>query len=147
MDRTFSSVLASLLEDAGIPAHLTSTEGGILVAHASDAARDDHVELTTYRVGRSLVRLSEGVIERNGERITLRPKERSLLRVLLRRANRVVSRADLLREAWGYQPGQQSRTLDTHVLLLRRKLGAEASRLQTVWSRGYLLEAHHIFRG
>lgn len=52
----------------------------------------------------------------------LTTKERDLLAALRRARGRVVTRAELLREVWGYGPDVVSRTLDTHIGTLRRKL-------------------------
>jgi DNA-binding response OmpR family regulator len=74
--------------------------------------------------------------------VALRPKEYELLRALLRRAGRVATRGELLREVWGYQDCVVSRTLDTHVGELRRKLEADPARprhIITVRKTGYRL--------
>ena len=62
------------------------------------------------------------VVTRAGRPVPLRPKEYDLLGALLRHEGRVVGRAELLREVWGYHESVLSRTLDTHVGELRRKL-------------------------
>ncbi len=62
------------------------------------------------------------VVTRAGRPVALRPKEYDLLGALLRHEGRVVGRAELLREVWGYHESVLSRTLDTHVGELRRKL-------------------------
>jgi len=63
------------------------------------------------------------VVRRGDEEITLRPKEFDLLAALVRHRGRVVSRADLLREVWGYAAGTESRTVETHIAALRERLG------------------------
>lgn len=62
------------------------------------------------------------VVRRAGAPVELSPKELALLVALVRRAPCVVSRDELLREVWGYREGVVTRTVDTHVRLLRRKL-------------------------
>ncbi len=54
--------------------------------------------------------------------VQLTTKERELLAALQRASGRVVTRAELLREVWGYGPDVVSRTLDTHIGTLRQKL-------------------------
>ena len=61
-------------------------------------------------------------VTRHGLPVTLRPKEYDLLQALLRRNGAVATRSELLREVWGYHESVLSRTLDTHVGELRRKL-------------------------
>jgi two-component system alkaline phosphatase synthesis response regulator PhoP len=83
-------------------------------------------------------------VTRAGARVTLRPKEYELLRALLRRPGRVATRGELLREVWGYQDCVVSRTLDTHVGELRRKLErdpASPRHILTVRKTGYRLVA------
>jgi DNA-binding response OmpR family regulator len=153
LDRSVTRVLASLLAQVGISASLTNTGRGILVVPLAPESLlgENREAIVAYQVGRVVVRSEDGTIERDGRQVKLRPREWSLLNVLLRRANQVVPRSDLMRDAWGYLPGTQSRTLDTHIGMLRRKLGDDvgdesARRLQTIRSRGYLLEAHPLFR-
>ncbi|MEP6572857.1 MAG: response regulator transcription factor [Gemmatimonadota bacterium] len=81
---------------------------------------------------------------RGGEVVTLRPKEFDLLIALARRRGNVASRNELLREVWGYQDGVFSRTLDTHVADLRRKVErdpAAPEHILTVHRIGYRLQA------
>jgi len=81
-------------------------------------------------------------VTRDGTPVPLRPKEYELLRALLRRAGRVATRGELLREVWGYQDCVVSRTLDTHVGELRRKLEDDPARprhILTVRKTGYRL--------
>jgi len=53
----------------------------------------------------------------------------------------VVSRAELLREVWGYAAGTESRTVETHLAALRQRLGDDQARLIiTVRGAGYRIE-------
>jgi two-component system KDP operon response regulator KdpE len=82
------------------------------------------------------------VITRAGRPVTLRPKEYDLLGALLRREGGVVGRAELLREVWGYHESVLSRTLDTHIGELRRKLEPDPAvprHILTVRKAGYRL--------
>lgn len=80
---------------------------------------------------------------RRGEReLPLRPKEFDLLAALIRHRGEVVSRADLLREVWGYTPDSQSRTVETHLASLREHLGDDPQSpryVMTVRRAGYRL--------
>jgi two-component system, OmpR family, alkaline phosphatase synthesis response regulator PhoP len=81
-------------------------------------------------------------VTRAGESVALRPKEYDLLCALLKRGGRVATRSELLREVWGYQESVISRTLDTHVGELRRKLESDPARprhILTVRKTGYRL--------
>lgn len=82
-------------------------------------------------------------VRRNGETVTLRPKEYDLLIALLQRRGQVASRAELLEEVWGYSGEVYSRTVDTHVAELRRKLennAADPRHILTVRKSGYRIQ-------
>lgn len=74
-----------------------------------------------------------------GKEIPLTATEFRLLRLLLERAGRVQTRGQLLTDVWGYAEDIDSRTVDTHIRRLRRKLGPEADRIETVIGVGYRL--------
>jgi DNA-binding response OmpR family regulator len=79
-------------------------------------------------------------VRRNGSDVLLRPKEYDLLIALLRRNGQVATRAELLEEVWGYSDEVYSRTVDTHVAELRRKLednAADPRHILTVRKTGY----------
>jgi DNA-binding response OmpR family regulator len=81
---------------------------------------------------------------RNGAPVALTPKEFDLLVALLRRRGAVASRAELLAEVWGYSAAVLSRTVDTHIAELRRKLEANPAaprHILTVRKTGYRLES------
>jgi DNA-binding response OmpR family regulator len=81
-------------------------------------------------------------VTRAGVPVPLRPREYDLLLALLARAGGVVTRDALLREVWGYERGVTSRTIDTHMAELRRKLEpdpAHPRHLITVRKSGYRL--------
>jgi two-component system alkaline phosphatase synthesis response regulator PhoP len=81
-------------------------------------------------------------VTRGGIPVELRPKEYDLLQALLRRNGRVATRSELLREVWGYHESVLSRTLDTHVGELRRKLEDDPARprhIHTIRKTGYQL--------
>ena len=82
-------------------------------------------------------------VTRAGTPVVLRPREYDLLLALVRRAGAVATRLELLREVWGYDESVMSRTVDTHMAELRRKLEADPAdptHLLTVRKAGYRLE-------
>ena len=94
------------------------------------------------RFGTVSVDASTRAVLRDGRPVPLRPKEFELLTALLRRDGRVATRVELLREVWGYHESVLSRTLDTHVGELRRKLEldpANPRHILTVRKTGYRL--------
>ncbi|HVR99186.1 MAG TPA: response regulator [Thermoanaerobaculia bacterium] len=74
-----------------------------------------------------------------GREIPLTATEFRLLRLLMERCGRVQTRGQLLSDVWGYAEDIDSRTVDTHIRRLRRKLGPEAERIETVIGVGYRL--------
>ncbi|GAB1341563.1 response regulator transcription factor [Gemmatimonas sp.] len=94
------------------------------------------------RFGRVEVDCGARTVWRDGAVVALRPREFELLLALIRREQRLVSREVLLREVWGYEDDVQSRTVDTHMAELRRKLEPDPSapqHLLTVRKGGYRL--------
>ncbi|MFT7841397.1 response regulator transcription factor [Saccharothrix sp. BKS2] len=82
--------------------------------------------------------LAERRVLRAGEEAHLTPTEFELLVHLAERPRAVQSRERLLSEVWGWQEGTGTRTVDSHVKALRRKLGADL--IRTVHGVGYALE-------
>jgi DNA-binding response OmpR family regulator len=60
--------------------------------------------------------------KKKGKAVRLSPKEFGVLRFLVAREGKVVSRTDLLHEVWGYDRFPTTRTVDNHMASLRSKL-------------------------
>lgn len=74
-----------------------------------------------------------------GKPVRLTSVEFKLLSMLMLRRGRVQSRDRLLNEVWGYESLIDTRTVDTHVRRLRKKLGKAADVIETVRGFGYRL--------
>lgn len=72
-----------------------------------------------------------------GEPLDLTPKEFDLLTVLAGHPGRAYSREYLLQTIWGSEYIGFDRTVDSHVVRLRKKLGELGDRVTTVWGIGY----------
>lgn len=83
---------------------------------------------------------ARGTVTADGQRIDLPPKEFALLRALMERKNRVLTRDELLDLAWGWDYDGTDRVIDGHIKKLRRALGKHADCIKTVVKRGYKLE-------
>lgn len=95
---------------------------------------------SSYEFGGVRVEPATRLVRRGGQTVALRPRETDLLLALLRRQGRIATRTELLREVWGYDPAVVSRTVDTHVAELRRKLEADPANprhILTVRKTGY----------
>lgn len=93
--------------------------------------------------GEVLVDPGSRTVSRRGDAVSLSPKAFDLLLSLVRREGRVASRMELLREVWGYGPLVLSRTVDSHVAELRRRLEDDAANprhIVTVFKVGYRFE-------
>jgi DNA-binding response OmpR family regulator len=94
------------------------------------------------RIGDLAIDFATREVRRGDRVLALRPKEFDLLAALVRRRGAVVSRDALLREVWGYAPGTESRTVETHLAALRQRLGDDPRSpryIATVRRAGYRL--------
>lgn len=95
------------------------------------------------KFGEIEVHTASRTVRRHGEQVTLTPKEYDLLLALIDRRGAVASRSELLTEVWGYSAAVMSRTVDTHIAELRRKLENDLAvprHILTVRKTGYRLE-------
>jgi DNA-binding response OmpR family regulator len=103
----------------------------------SIAAPAHHVNVNGLRIDGASRRVWS-----NTEQVHLTPTEFDLLSCLAARPGTVLSRESLLAEVWGWADASGTRTVDSHVKSLRRKLGADLVR--TVHGVGYALEAGNV---
>jgi two-component system, OmpR family, alkaline phosphatase synthesis response regulator PhoP len=108
------------------------------------------IRLTTLAVRKQIYVFESVVVDfvtmnvtRGGEEVPLTPMELKTLEFMTKHAHQVVSRDDLLHEVWGYQNYSWTRTVDNHILRLRRKLEnnpAEPRHFLTIHGVGYKFE-------
>ena len=113
-----------------------------LAARLEAVLRRSRSQSGLLRLGRSEIDLDGHEIRRDGQAERLLQKEAELLRFLLRRPGQTFSREEILREVWGYEAAPTTRTVDTHVYELRRKLEehpGQPRHLLTVHGVGYRL--------
>ncbi len=94
----------------------------------------------TYEFDGISVNFSTYDVDVRGEGVRLSAKEMELLRFLIRNRGKVLSRDTLLEQVWHYDSDVSTRTVDTHILNLRRKLGDPSRRtryIETVHGVGY----------
>ena len=87
-----------------------------------------------------VVDLRAHTVKRNGVTIGLSPRGYALLTTLIAKPGEVFTRAQLLREIWGYASDVMSRTVDMHIMELRRKLEVDPTNprhFHTVRKTGY----------
>ena len=102
--------------------------------------QDPHEEPEQIAVDELIIDIAERRVTMSSREIELTVKEYDILVMLARRPGRTFSRTFLLERIWGDDYEGTDRTVDTHVVRLRRKLGAFGDRIATVWGVGYRLE-------
>jgi DNA-binding response OmpR family regulator len=104
---------------------------------------DDAAEPVGLAFGDIAIDLVGQVARRGGARIELPSRAFAILKVFARRPGEVVSRDVLLDEAWGYDEAPNTRTVDNHLVKLRRALEDEPDKprwLVTIHGAGYKLD-------
>ena len=90
-----------------------------------------------YSFGDIFVDFLKMEITRTGRTVALTPQEFKVLKYFSQNAERVISRAELLNEVWGYISYPSTRTVDAHILNLRQKLEKDPA------SPEHFLTVHH----
>jgi DNA-binding response OmpR family regulator len=96
--------------------------------------------LNMWMYGDVTISLSAMEVHRSGQLVALTLKQFQTLAYLLKNAGRVISRDELLNEVWGYESYPCTRTVDNHILQLRKKLEDDPARpkhFRTVYGMGY----------
>ena len=96
--------------------------------------------MSRYHFGEVKVDFEKYTATRQGESLTLSPKEFEMLRFLIRHRGNVVTRDRMLDEVWGYEVYPTTRTVDNHILKLRQKIEddpANPKQILTVYGEGY----------
>jgi len=116
-----------------------------LLARATAVLRRSSPALTGERIehGGLEMDLAAHRVRRNGNAIHLGPTEYRLLRYLLERPGRVLSRQQLLEAVWPHSEEIELRTVDVHIRRLRLALG-EPDLIRTVRSAGYSLDGEGV---
>ena len=97
----------------------------------------------TLGFGDVVIDFARQVASKKGQPVELSARAYAILRVFARRPGEVVSRQMLLDEAWGYEAYPNTRTVDNHLVKLRRAIEDEPDRprwLLTVHGVGYKLD-------
>lgn len=104
---------------------------------------------TVLRVGPLELDLIDRAAKRGDRHIDLRPREFQLLKYMMQRSDKLLTRAALLKEVWHYKFVPKTNLVDVHMGLLRRKVdGAnEAPMIRIVRGVGFVLDATPLSRG
>ena len=94
----------------------------------------------TFRIGDALIDANRFLVRAPGEpEQALTVRELGLLKTFAAHPGQVLTRDTLLDAVWGEDYFAASRTLDQHILQIRRKLGASGARIETIRGAGYRL--------
>jgi len=119
---------------------LTGTWNVWLPLDAAKAWLTNSNATDTFEFGGVKGCLSTMEIHRNGRPVTLTSQEFKTLAYLIKNPRRVISRDELLNEVWGYENYPCTRTVDNHILKLRKKLESDPAHpkhFHTVHCVGY----------
>jgi DNA-binding response OmpR family regulator len=135
--RRFDRAAARAAAGHGAPAGSAGfAEPGEATGRTGTAAQDGH---RVIRLGDLEIDEAERRVRRAGAEVHLTPTEFDLLVCFADRPRTVLTRERLLAEVWDWADASGTRTVDSHVKALRRKLGADLFR--TVHGVGYALES------
>ena len=118
------------------PKELLMRINAILVRYQKNNKNNNEV----YTYQNLIMDQNARIVYVNKERIETTPKEYNLLLYLVKNENAVVTREELLSKVWGYDFFGDDRTLDTHMKLLRKKIGEYGKNIITLRGVGYRFE-------
>lgn len=96
-----------------------------------------------YKSGELSIDFAKILVQVKNKPVDLTAKEFELLKALVKAKGKVISRDGLLDLVWGFDAAAEvlTRTIDVHVMTLRKKLKSEGARIVTVKNYGYRFEA------
>jgi len=104
-------------------------------SHTEKASKNDVVVFEGLKIN-----FSSRIVEIDGKREDLSPKEYDLLFYMVSNKNIALTREQLITNIWGYDFYGDDRTLDTHIKLLRKSLGPYSKFIVTLRGVGYRFE-------
>jgi DNA-binding response OmpR family regulator len=140
----------SVSKDAGIHAVLSRALERVVDRMRGSSLRDDDASNqplppneTVLRVGPLQLDLLDRTAKRGDRRIDLRPREFRLLKYMMQRNDKLLTRATLLKEVWNYKFVPETNLVDVHMGRLRRKVDGpnEAPLIRNVRGAGFVLSA------
>jgi len=121
-----------------------SYDTNIIRAKLSAFRRRHYFEMKHFRRGINYTAyIKSRVVEVGGEPVQLSEKEFELFNFLFSKTDAVFDRETIYRNVWGRGDAYSTRTLDTHISRLRRRLQLDGSyglRLKPVYGVGYMME-------
>ena len=97
-------------------------------------------QTNVWKYNDMIIDFSARIVKINNVRIEMTPKEYNLLVYLINNENKAITREQILSQIWGYDFFGDDRTLDTHMKLLRKKIGEYGQCIITLRGIGYRFE-------
>lgn len=110
-----------------------------LLVRVEKVLKRNECSQNVYRMDNVAIHEKEHMVLLDGNPVELKPMEYSLLLMLVRHPNMVFSREQLLQEVWGDRYFGETRTVNNHIAILRKKLNW-SEKIVTVHRVGYKLE-------
>ena len=86
------------------------------------------------------INLTTHILTIDGKEKDISLKEFELLTYFMKNKGKALTRESLLKNVWNYDYYEDSRTLDTHIKKLRKRLGKDKDYIKTIWGIGYKFE-------
>lgn len=121
----------------------------LIASGASSARLPSPLTDTVLRVGPLELDLIDRTVKRGDRGIDLRPREFRLLKYMMQRSDRLLTRATLLKEVWNYKFVPETNLVDVHMGRLRRKIDGsnECPMIRNVRGVGFVLSATPFQKG
>jgi DNA-binding response OmpR family regulator len=146
LEKTLDQMLGSSLRSDDAPQQPLAIVELVPSGEALDRPQAQPNE-TVLRVGPLELDLIDRTVKRGGRPIDLRPREFQLLKYMMQRSNRLLTRATLFKEVWHYTFVPETNLVDVHMGRLRRKVDGsnEAPMIRSVRG-GFVLSATPLAR-
>jgi DNA-binding response OmpR family regulator len=149
-DADIHALLSRVLEQAvdrmrgSSPRNDDASNRPLATSNGEDPVRPpDLPNETVLRVGPLELDLLDRTAKRGDRQIDLRPREFRLLKYMMQRNDKLLTRAALLKEVWNYKFVPETNLVDVHMGRLRRKVDGpgEAPIIRNVRGAGFVLSA------
>lgn len=112
----------------------------LMMRVAAILKRTSNTNIDVMEIGGIKIDFSARIVYIDGVKTDMTPKEYDLLFYFARNRGIALTREKLISNVWGYDFFGDDRTLDTHIKLLRKSLGAYANYIVTLRGVGYRFE-------
>lgn len=93
-----------------------------------------------FSIGEAKIFANRYTVSADGTESPLSIRELAILKEFAAHPGEVLSRNDMIDEVWGMEYGGTNRTLDQHIVQIRRKLGSSGALVETIRGVGYRLK-------